>query len=1339
MTLQRDFVKLYVDKLGEPNDQKTCIKVQDTPLDVSVGSADGTVATTTSVNPSAVYYEVLPKLFALMYKNAQDPGPLDITQLFAKYGTTKEEIKALLEGLKVGAKPDTFKDIGQDGVHGMASAVIELYNLLPILFPNIYGHLATGVAGAAAGPVAGAPVAGAGTPPSGPATYDLIAKLQEIIDKFGFDDTTKASIITAFQEANTAYLTGKPEEAGPKIAAALTSIHTHVDTKMKAVLQIIEEISTMYLALQAARKTAIETLAKTPIPFPPTFVGSKATLNPLRKTLIEYIDKLPEPIKPLYSKMFANEEAFDGAIDALETKIKALPAPGGITLKPGETAVKTADLATLAQKVAEATAIMNEEPDEDKLNAELQRRLAEAIANLEAAELSTSTKRAALLERVGQAINIMNGEPDEDALNKAMADHLKAALEKIDQLENTAATPEVAAILAEKAGIQTRLDNALRLLSEAEKRRIIAPEKPDENNDNGPEAKGVSAGIAGLTSQGVGVSGSDELLRLRAEVDELKAKNTQLQIDLNACLAKQKQAGSSEEDKRTIESLTEQIARLSARQITETPGADQFLNFKQKIYKDVSNKLNAILYQLAQSPGLPDDFKDKLKGYQESMKGDNYKVSDNMSDQKDVDQFELAIGELIVLLPTLCQGKTNVNDLVETPYSSYDELLLGVFMEVKGYNNPNNKEVADLMTAKLKENNPGSTDEITEEDVVGIREKYKTKKESEKRQERNKLLVDLFRNVEGYKKKADGSPEKSDEDIAALMTTELQSDPTHSTETISVDDATLARYLYDNLQRTRVRGTDQFGSLNPMPKIASDKERRLVEDVSLYRQVTSELSSLVRAFNQKKFIPPEKQELARKLATVSPEDKKLERAFNRLGSKINGKNDKEIAGLMKEELKEDISVDQVEKARKLALETKTLIARLMTEKTKEPNKKTYTEDDVSRLRSIGETERIRLDTKFGRPRSASESSTESVPRPEIPAPVDPQSRLKPAAVSAAAPQPAPRPAPQPAPRPAPQPAPQPAASKPAESAAVPAPESASGPLPPPEVKEIKPFSETTETKKAEREVLQELVEKVPAAGVVQARQKTTIEKLKQLHFFRDFLKKANISDEDLITMGESTHTELSTISQFAKDKKFTYNKLSDLQKKRVDAYLYFIWAFLHNNATQEEKKRALDLIKSVKTKLDEFRGGAYTPTPLRGPEELPDILEEQDAWNKANDAYNNLDPTYKTLLPPPEPAPISSLATPFQNYINNEADPEALEEARDALGMVPPEDIEDYINNDEYENENNGNSVSERVAPMYQTALPRVKPEWVSIMIRADILQQLLQNKIPTVDGIRQI
>ena len=154
------------------------------------------------------------------------------------------------------------------------------------------------------------------------------------------------------------------------------------------------------------------------------------------------------------------------------------------------------------------------------------------------------------------------------------------------------------------------------------------------------------------------------------------------------------------------------------------------------------------------------------------------------------------------------------------------------------------------------------------------------------------------------------------------------------------------------------------------------------------------------------------------------------------------------------------------------------------------------------------------------------------------------------------------------------------------------------------------------------------------------------------------------------------------------------------------------------------------------------RGGAYTDS-VRGPDELPDILEEQEAWNKANDAYNSLEPEYKTLLPPPSeslgPAPLSSLATPFQNYINNEADPEALEEARDALGMIPPEEVEDYINNDESENEAQGNAVSQRVTPMYQSALPGVKPEWVTIMIRADILQQLLQNKMATVDGIRQI
>ena len=54
--------------------------------------------------------------------------------------------------------------------------------------------------------------------------------------------------------------------------------------------------------------------------------------------------------------------------------------------------------------------------------------------------------------------------------------------------------------------------------------------------------------------------------------------------------------------------------------------------------------------------------------------------------------------------------------------------------------------------------------------------------------------------------------------------------------------------------------------------------------------------------------------------------------------------------------------------------------------------------------------------------------------------------------------------------------------------------------------------------------------------------------------------------------------------------------------------------------------------------------------------------------------------------------------------------------------MVSPDEIEDYMINDELES----NSVVQRVTPMYQAALPKVKPEWIPIMIRADILQQLL-------------
>ena len=156
---------------------------------------------------------------------------------------------------------------------------------------------------------------------------------------------------------------------------------------------------------------------------------------------------------------------------------------------------------------------------------------------------------------------------------------------------------------------------------------------------------------------------------------------------------------------------------------------------------------------------------------------------------------------------------------------------------------------------------------------------------------------------------------------------------------------------------------------------------------------------------------------------------------------------------------------------------------------------------------------------------------------------------------------------------------------------------------------------------------------------------------------------------------------------------------------------------------ETDSQKILDMLTTLKNyneyhpKVYPKKGGAYTP--VRDPEDLHNILEEQDAWNNANDAYNSLEPEYKKLLPPPDVAPISSLTIPFQNYLNEEGDPDALEEARDTLGMISPDEIEDFMINDNSE-------VTQRVTPMYTAALPKVKPEWIPIMIRADILQQLL-------------
>ena len=68
---------------------------------LGTGAADSQM----SINPNAMYYEILPKLFSLLYNNAKTSKELNLQSVFGKY-TTAEDIKTLFETLKKEAPVD---------------------------------------------------------------------------------------------------------------------------------------------------------------------------------------------------------------------------------------------------------------------------------------------------------------------------------------------------------------------------------------------------------------------------------------------------------------------------------------------------------------------------------------------------------------------------------------------------------------------------------------------------------------------------------------------------------------------------------------------------------------------------------------------------------------------------------------------------------------------------------------------------------------------------------------------------------------------------------------------------------------------------------------------------------------------------------------------------------------------------------------------------------------------------------------------------------------------------------------------------------------------------------
>ena len=135
------------------------------------------------------------------------------------------------------------------------------------------------------------------------------------------------------------------------------------------------------------------------------------------------------------------------------------------------------------------------------------------------------------------------------------------------------------------------------------------------------------------------------------------------------------------------------------------------------------------------------------------------------------------------------------------------------------------------------------------------------------------------------------------------------------------------------------------------------------------------------------------------------------------------------------------------------------------------------------------------------------------------------------------------------------------------------------------------------------------------------------------------------------------------------------------------------------------------------------RGGSkddvrYSPHSIR------EFAEEQAAWEKANDAYNEVPENYREKLPGPGPAPALEFVEIFKRYIDENAEEDPINDAREAVGMLSHEDLDEIMNNDSMTSEDDDKL--EYIKQQYKEALPNISDKWLPVVIKADITAMFL-------------
>ena len=1308
-TIQRDYVTRYLEALNGPINKNTCIDAAEAivvDIDKPAGKpSDGTD-----------YYAIIPKVFYLLYTNAKQRVPLVTKDIFDRYPSLGQNAKEYMNQLLTNTA-GPFE--GDRGIYDMATGVVEIFYLLPKLFPDLYGHLipdrksVEDLAKKKAG--LGTDEKGTSDKPGGdkPGPLpDIKGTLLPILDKFkGLPGPTAELIIAAIENALKAYSEGKMDEALAQIAEAFTKLQGYIDELLLHSNKLTEGVASTvkaYNDLQTKRIAALTGTEK--------YDGDLSKIIPALSSLA---DLETDPAKKeRFQTLLSTEAALDDAIikakaRVVEAEKKLADATTSTASGPTSTGTNEAlekAKAELAEVTAKLAAAQADHAELEKAKAritELEAQLAKAVADLQAALAAGGTDKTGLeaaQAKVAELTAALEAAKAEDPRIKALEAELAAAKQ---------------ALLAAQASLKDAQD-ALAKGTGTDKAALAAAE----------------ARIAALTAQVQAAEAAradieSKLTALQAELDALKKKKLEddprmlrYRKERDAARAaiealKASQTGSESEKQKEIDRLLARLKELEGI-LDEANAWFEAHKGDETVIATLQGQLAAAQQELAAARAAQGEGNSNVAELEAKVRAlkaeiDAAKLKQEQ-DRATIDRLRAERNKW--------KAKAEEGDDHEQHIGQLESELAAVKAALEAAQSrlpAGERDHSDLVAARAQIKDLLAQVQKLSDDLSRIRaEREGLKGQLAAEQQKNRLVIeDLERRLReaaaNLAASTQGAASQAEVAAAEDQVRSLQGELDEANklaaryrgerDAAKAEIERLSAQLRDALSKADsvIRGLQGKGGqteqalaqsaadLAALRKRLSDADEinaRLRQERDAARQAAAQADQEAAAAIRARDDALRKLAAAQSGAEHSARDvQEAMGAAAGMIQKIAGQRDEAIAS--KKKLYSEISQhiqglmreigQQAVQLRGLGnLASAQRLGSAMSASLNQPlvdgvpvagqaNIQTFERGIDTLLRYLTDLDQnySQWVAKFeGDLQEARRRSPPAQPQAQLPQPYRPPSPVQPQAQ----------------------------APRGSNSWSQGSPEEEGDfKLKINFGKQTEVYTVSVRGSRSQANTESGFIDKVRKAFEPTAvKASPNVDWKRQL---RTYLEGQKIA---LITL------------QAAIDRLIRSNY-------RIE-YMYYDGdnAATDNGYMPQPGQRPA------------YRGGATNmdsiPKPIRvSPDDLSPIVAEQSAWEDANDAYNAIEPEYQSLLPAPsDPAPISSLVEPFNKYIEENAEDDPLEEARSAVGMLSPEQVEKSLADVE-------SPELEHITPLYEKALPRVGKAWIPIMVRADMLKNLLE------------